>query len=79
MPSLTDTRDRWIAGWFGPVGISGLFYVLLAMCETGHTAPWVYGSMIMLASVLLYGIAARLLTRFYAPKPDKETRVVPGR
>ncbi|MEJ2436392.1 MAG: cation:proton antiporter, partial [Pseudolabrys sp.] len=79
MPSLTDTRDRWFAGWFGPVGISGLFYVLLAMRETGHAAPWIYGSMIMLASVLLHGIAATPLTRFYAPKPDKETRVVPGR
>ncbi|MEJ2377309.1 MAG: cation:proton antiporter [Pseudolabrys sp.] len=79
MPSLTDTRDRWFAGWFGPVGISGLFYVLLAMRETGHAAPWIYGSMIMLASVLLHGIAATPLTRFYAPKPDKEIRVVPGR
>lgn len=72
MPSLTDMRDRWFAGWFGPVGISGLFCVLLAMRETGHTEPWIYGSMIMLASVLLHGIVATPLTRIYALKPDEK-------
>ncbi len=72
MPSLADARDRWFAGWFGPVGISGLFYVLMAMQETGHTEPWIYGSMIMLASVLLHGIGATPLTRIYELKPEPE-------
>ncbi len=72
MPSLADTRDRLFAGWFGPVGISGLFYVLLAMRTTGHDEPWIYGSMIMLASVLLHGVAATPLTRLYAPERDAE-------
>ncbi len=46
-------------GWFGPVGVSALFYLAFGADE-GVTDPrlWTVGSLVVAASTLAHGVSA---------------------
>jgi len=58
-------RDVLFAGWFGPIGISALYYANLGLRETGVTEVWVVGSLVICASVVAFGVTATPFTRLY--------------
>jgi len=58
-------RDVLFAGWFGPIGISALYYANLGLRETGLAKVWVVGSLVICASVVAFGVTATPFTRLY--------------
>ena len=62
---VQNREDAFFYGWFGPIGIASLYYATLALRETGVEKAWVVGSLIIVASVLAYGISATPLTQLY--------------
>jgi NhaP-type Na+/H+ or K+/H+ antiporter len=52
-------------GWFGPVGISAVFYALFIWHLTGRRTVWVIASLIVFVSVIIHGITASPFTHQY--------------
>ena len=64
-PLLTDVHDRpetAFLSWFGPVGISALFYATLAERHTGNHEIFVYATLAVTASVLVHGLTSAPLS-----------------
>ena len=68
MRVIGSRREALFAGWFGPIGVSAIFYALLAERRTGDSRAWVFGSLIVAASLLVHGASATPLTRFYGSR-----------
>ncbi len=80
-PLLRRVHDRpetFFLSWFGPVGVSGLFYATLAERHTGNHDIFVYATMAITLSVLVHGmstapLSAWLKRRESGVKQHKET------
>jgi NhaP-type Na+/H+ or K+/H+ antiporter len=80
-PLLKKVHDRpetFFLSWFGPIGISALFYATLAERHTGHHEIFVYTTLAITASVLIHGLStaplsAWLQAREPAAKQQEET------
>jgi NhaP-type Na+/H+ or K+/H+ antiporter len=72
-PLLERRRDVWFAGWFGPIGVSALFYAALAQERTGEQLIWPTVSLVVLASLLAHGISASPLARRYGAAEKRGT------
>jgi len=80
--SLVGLPDALFLGWFGPIGISAVFYAALAVRETGMNDVWTISSLLIAASVVVFGITATPLTRLYGhyrsanenPRREQERR-----
>ncbi|MBS7456971.1 hypothetical protein [Coralloluteibacterium stylophorae] len=59
-------RERAFLGWFGPMGVSSMFYVLLAMRHLHDRRVMAIGSLAITASVFAHGLSSGVLTRRYA-------------
>lgn len=59
-------RDAVFLGWFGPIGVSALFYLALSE-EEGVADPrlWVVGTLLVAASTLAHGVSAAPGRRLY--------------
>ena len=60
-PLLAGAHDRaetTFLSWFGPVGISALFYATLAERRTGDHEIFVYATLAITASVVVHGLTA---------------------
>jgi NhaP-type Na+/H+ or K+/H+ antiporter len=67
-PALAmPAREAVFLGWFGPIGVSALFYVTFSEHE-GARDPrlWAAGSLVVAASTLVHGITAMPARRRYA-------------
>lgn len=68
---------HWIAvlfyGWFGPVGVSALFYLTHAH-EEGASQPeiWGAGNLVVAVSVLAHGVTGAPFRRRYAQHADPD-------
>ncbi len=65
---LHGMQDVLFVGWFGPVGAAALFYAMLALHKTGLESAWAIGSSIICASILVHGITAIPLTKYYGTR-----------
>ena len=69
-------RDAVFLGWFGPIGVSALFYLLFSHAE-GVTDPrlWTAGTLLIAASTLVHGVSSvpgrRVYERDAASTPDR--------
>lgn len=67
-PLILDWRALPIAalaGWFGPIGISALYYGLFVLRETGAGIAWVVASLMVAASLVAHGVTAAPLGKWY--------------
>jgi NhaP-type Na+/H+ or K+/H+ antiporter len=62
---LQRWRDALFLGWFGPIGVSAIFYVTLAVRRSQEEILWPIASLIICASILAHGMTATPLTRWY--------------
>ncbi|MFR9780993.1 cation:proton antiporter [Micromonospora sp. MS34] len=62
-------RDLIFLGWFGPIGVSALFYLAYSHDE-GARDPllWAAGSMVVASSTLVHGVTAMPGRRWYAAR-----------
>ncbi|MEX0779488.1 MAG: cation:proton antiporter [Balneolales bacterium] len=56
--TLKGRRDVIFAGWFGPIGISTLYYATFSVRQTGNENIWFICSLIMFASIFIHGFSA---------------------
>ena len=68
-------RDAVFLGWFGPIGVSAVFYLTFSHAE-GVTDPrlWTLGSLLVAASTLVHGVSSapgrRAYQRAAAQRPN---------
>lgn len=74
LPDLKDRRDASLYGWFGPIGASALFYVMLGLRKTGAHELWTHGSLVIAASVVVYGISSSPLSKLYHNSAGERSR-----
>ena len=65
-PLRLRLRDAVFLGWFGPIGVSALFYLTFSHAE-GVTDPrlWTAGSLLIAASTLVHGVTSAPGRRAY--------------
>ncbi len=59
-----DYREAAFAGWFGPMGVSALFYATLIVQQTGLQAVWTVVALVITSSVIAHGVTAVPLARW---------------
>jgi NhaP-type Na+/H+ or K+/H+ antiporter len=69
---VRGTRDALFLGWFGPIGVAALYYASFSVGEAGVEEPWVVGSLIICASILVHGLSATPLTRLYGRRAHND-------
>nr|WP_298372929.1 cation:proton antiporter [uncultured Halomonas sp.] len=70
LPPVRERNIALVMGWFGPIGVSALFYGVLASSRTGNDQVWIVVSLCVFASVVAHGITAAPFARLYARKQD---------
>ncbi|MBX7267686.1 cation:proton antiporter [Micromonospora sp. Llam7] len=67
-------RSVAFLGWFGPIGVSALFYLAHSQ-QAGVRDPrlWVAGSLVVVASTVVHGISATPGRRWYARRSSAST------
>ena len=65
-----DLPIALVAGWFGPIGVSALFYAMLVYHETGDDTVWVGASLLVAASLVVHGVTAAPVARYYGRRYD---------
>lgn len=65
LPSLRNLPVVLVMGWFGPIGVSALYYATLATSRTGQEIVWTAGSLIVVASITVHGITATPFAKLY--------------
>ncbi len=73
---LSRLSDSLFIGWFGPLGAAAIFYAMLALRHTGQDEPWIVGSLVVCASILIHGLSATPLAKAYARVSDRHGAVV---
>ena len=58
LPALRDWPITLIMGWFGPIGVSTLYYATLISSRTGYDLAWTVGTLLVLASMVVHGMTA---------------------
>ncbi|WP_227370585.1 cation:proton antiporter [Halomonas sp. M20] len=71
LPPVRERNIALVMGWFGPIGISALFYGVLASSRTGDDSIWIVVSLCVFASVVAHGITAAPFARLYARNQDR--------
>ena len=66
LPLWSNWKLALLAGHFGPIGISALFYGMVIMDKSGYDIAWTAGSMVITASLIIHGITAAPLARLWA-------------
>jgi NhaP-type Na+/H+ or K+/H+ antiporter len=67
-PWLKPWRDwpvAFLAGWFGPIGVSAIFYSMTIASQTGNEQAWRIGSLVVFGSLIVHGVTAAPLARWY--------------
>ncbi len=81
-PLLKDfkkTADVLVMGWFGPIGVTAIYYSVYVIHEADIREAWPYVSLIVFSSVVLHGLSAYPISFWYScstgykGKEDKKT------
>jgi NhaP-type Na+/H+ or K+/H+ antiporter len=70
---LKTRKDVGFVAWFGSIGVSTIFYVMLAVQRTGLQRLWPIVSLILFASLVAHGLSATPLSRRMPPDPASGT------
>lgn len=70
IPELKAPKDTLFLGWFGPVGISAVFYALFIWHLSGQQTVWVIASLIIFVSVIIHGMTASPFTHQYRQRNE---------
>lgn len=65
LPVWRDYRMAVTAGYFGPIGISAVFYGMMILNKSGQEIAWTAGSLVVCASILGHGVTAAPAARLY--------------
>lgn len=71
LPPVEEKRIALGMGWFGPVGVSALFYAAMIARRTENDMAWVVGSLIVLVSIIVHGVTAAPFAKCYYRKEQQ--------
>jgi NhaP-type Na+/H+ or K+/H+ antiporter len=63
-PQIRGVREVVFIGWFGPIGVSALFYATLLVDDGVSRIVWPVVAAVVTASVLVFGVTGAPLTRW---------------
>jgi len=69
-----DVPQTIFLGWFGPVGVSALFYATLAERMTGNHEVFVYATLAITLSVIVHGVSTAPLSEWLRRREASSTR-----
>lgn len=69
---LETRKDVAFTAWFGPIGVSSLFYAMLAVQRTGLRRLWPIVSLLVFASLLAHGLTSTPFSERMPPDPAPE-------
>lgn len=69
---LHDRSETLFISWFGPIGISALYYTMVAQKHTGNQDLFVWATLAITASVLLHGMSTAPLSRWLKLREPRE-------
>lgn len=72
LPLLQKPSAALFAGWFGPIGVSALFYAMLSLKKTSLEEVWVTASLVICVSIFAYGLTAVPLTKLYGSRVQSQ-------
>ncbi len=76
-PLLRDVHERpetFLLSWFGPIGVSALFYGTLAERHTGHHEIFVHTTLAVTPSVLVHGLSTAPLSAWLQHREPERTQ-----
>jgi NhaP-type Na+/H+ or K+/H+ antiporter len=62
--AVRGRREIVFVGWFGPLGVSAVFYVLLAESMYRDTTLWAAASLVIASSIVVHGLSAAPLAKW---------------
>jgi NhaP-type Na+/H+ or K+/H+ antiporter len=62
--AVRGRREIVFVGWFGPLGVSAVFYVLLADSMYRDTTLWAAASLVIASSIVVHGLSAAPLAKW---------------
>lgn len=65
LPEIRNLPDTLFAGWFGPIAVAAIYYAALMHEKLQEPQIWNVVSLVICLSVVLHGLSAAPLTRFY--------------
>jgi len=71
-PQIRTNMEASFVGFFGPIGISALFYSAFAVNQTGDQKTWHVVSFIVFVSVVAFGLTDTMLTKLYGKLANKQ-------
>jgi NhaP-type Na+/H+ or K+/H+ antiporter len=75
---LHNWKESLFFGWFGPIGVSAMFYAAFALRKTGIQNVWIIASLIIAASTIIHGLTATPFTRWFGKVEGKKERPAPN-
>jgi NhaP-type Na+/H+ or K+/H+ antiporter len=72
LPGLRRAGDVLLAGWFGPIAVSAVYYASLAEHRLSVSVVWDVVSLTACTSIVAHGISAAPLTRLYGKVAGKK-------
>jgi len=80
LPCVSSWRESLFTGWFGPIGIAGLFYATDVRHQVAHgETVWTVASLVVAASILVHGATATPFTRLYGRRRAPQETANAGR
>ncbi|MFC7142786.1 cation:proton antiporter [Halosimplex aquaticum] len=70
---LRTRKDIGFTAWFGPIGVSTIFYATFAVQRTGLGRVWTVASLLLFASLLGHGLTATPASKRMPPDPADDT------
>ncbi len=71
LPPVEEKPIALVMGWFGPIGVSALFYAAMITRRTENDMAWVVGSLIVAISIIGHGVTAAPFAKRYYHKEQQ--------
>lgn len=66
LKNLPKKADLAMVGWFGPIGVAALFYMVTSLSKTGMHEVWEVGSLIVFGSTIVHGFTGYPFAKMYS-------------
>lgn len=72
---IRSVPETLFVGWFGPIGVAAIFYAGFCLRRTGVEEVWPICALMICASIVVQGLSATPLTKWYGQSHPQERPV----
>jgi NhaP-type Na+/H+ or K+/H+ antiporter len=66
LKGIKKPADLAMVGWFGPIGVAALYYMVHSFSVTGLREVWTVGSLVVFGSTIVHGLTGYPFARLYS-------------